>query len=167
MAGVHPKAVQVVMRHCTITLTMDVYGHLFPDQQADAVGKLQDMLTSLDGQKPDSLRATGTDDSAEKARFGLDEARQTQRVAQRAGHEPTLPMISPCDLREEEKVTPAWATARRNVLPVEDLERDVPRGANDRDSSRGGDRTRTSLTGHRILNPVRLPFRHPAGTVSN
>ena len=28
------------MRHSTITLTMDTYGHLFPGQEAEAVGKL-------------------------------------------------------------------------------------------------------------------------------
>ncbi|MDA1055668.1 MAG: site-specific integrase, partial [Planctomycetota bacterium] len=39
--GIHPKAVQVVMRHSTITLTMDVYGHLFPGQEADAVTSLR------------------------------------------------------------------------------------------------------------------------------
>lgn len=44
MAGVHPKVVQEVMRHSTITLTMDTYGHLFPGQVAEAVGKLPDML---------------------------------------------------------------------------------------------------------------------------
>lgn len=32
-------------------------------------------------------------------------------------------------------------------------------------SSRSGTRTRTSLTGQRILNPLRLPFRHPASRV--
>ncbi len=37
MASVPPKVVQTVMRHATITLTMDTYGHLFPDQEASAV----------------------------------------------------------------------------------------------------------------------------------
>ncbi|MBI3862791.1 MAG: site-specific integrase, partial [Planctomycetia bacterium] len=27
MAGAHPKAVQAIMRHSTIVLTMDTYGH--------------------------------------------------------------------------------------------------------------------------------------------
>ena len=30
MTGAHPKVVQQVMRHKSITLTMDTYGHLFP-----------------------------------------------------------------------------------------------------------------------------------------
>jgi integrase len=44
LAGCHPKVVQTVMRHSTITLTMDAYGHLFPGQVAEAIGKLPDMM---------------------------------------------------------------------------------------------------------------------------
>jgi len=44
MTGAHPKVVQTVMRHSTITLTMDTYGHLFPGQEADAINRLPDML---------------------------------------------------------------------------------------------------------------------------
>jgi hypothetical protein len=59
MSGEHPKAVQEVMRHSTITLTMDTYGHLFPGQVAGAVARLPDVL----GGGPKALRATGTDDT--------------------------------------------------------------------------------------------------------
>ena len=44
LAGCHPKVVQTVMRHSTITLTMDAYGHLFPGQVTDAIKKLPDMM---------------------------------------------------------------------------------------------------------------------------
>ena len=44
LAGCHPKTIQTVMRHSNITLTMDLYGHLFPGQVADAIRKLPDML---------------------------------------------------------------------------------------------------------------------------
>ena len=44
LAGCHPKVVQAVMRHSTITLTMDAYGHLFPGQVTDAIKKLPDMM---------------------------------------------------------------------------------------------------------------------------
>lgn len=57
MTGAHPKAVQSVMRHSTITPTMDTYGHLFPGQEADTVAKLPDMLPLLD----EAAKATGTD----------------------------------------------------------------------------------------------------------
>ena len=60
LAGVHPKVVQTVMRHSTITLTMDVYGHLFPGQDAQAVASLPDIM-GWDSGTPDALAATGTD----------------------------------------------------------------------------------------------------------
>ena len=62
MTGAHPKAVQAVMRHSTITLTMDTYGHLFPGQEADTVARLPRMLAAA----PEALRATGTDDATAK-----------------------------------------------------------------------------------------------------
>ena len=37
--------VQVVMRHSTITLTIDTYGHLFPGQEADAVARFPAMMS--------------------------------------------------------------------------------------------------------------------------
>lgn len=57
MVGEHPKVIQTVMRHGSITLTMDTYGHLFPGQEANAVGRMQSMLAG----PPEALRATGTD----------------------------------------------------------------------------------------------------------
>ena len=44
LAGGHPKTIQTVMRHSTIQLTMDTYGHLIPGQAADAVGLLPVMV---------------------------------------------------------------------------------------------------------------------------
>ena len=44
LAGCHPKVVQTVMRHSSITLTMDAYGHLFPGQVSEAVKKLPEMM---------------------------------------------------------------------------------------------------------------------------
>ena len=58
MTGAHPKVVQQVMRHSSITLTMDTYGHLFPGQEADAVARMRDMLSP---EPPAALAATGTD----------------------------------------------------------------------------------------------------------
>ncbi|MCY2994796.1 MAG: hypothetical protein NTY19_44090 [Planctomycetota bacterium] len=55
------------MRHWTITLTMDTYGHLFPDQRADAVLKLQDMLASGDSDLTQVRKATGTYGTAPEA----------------------------------------------------------------------------------------------------
>ena len=60
MGGAHPKAVQAVMRHSTITLTMDTYGHLFPGQEAETVARLPEMLAK----EPEARGATGTEDAA-------------------------------------------------------------------------------------------------------
>jgi integrase len=56
LSGAHPKAVQAVMRHSTITLTMDTYGHLFPGQEAETVARLPQIL----GNSIPALRPTGT-----------------------------------------------------------------------------------------------------------
>jgi integrase len=40
LAGVPPKAIQSVMRHSTIRLTLDTYGHLFPQQSTSAIEEL-------------------------------------------------------------------------------------------------------------------------------
>ncbi|QDV66216.1 Phage integrase family protein [Crateriforma conspicua] len=44
MRGAHVKTVQTIMRHKTITLTMDTYGHLFPGSEPEAVGRLDHWL---------------------------------------------------------------------------------------------------------------------------
>jgi len=40
IGGASPKAVQTLMRHSTITLTLDTYDHLLPDEAAETVGRL-------------------------------------------------------------------------------------------------------------------------------
>ena len=64
LRGVHPKAVQSVMRHSSIKLTFDTYGHLFPGQEADAVSKIGGMLR---GEAPQEMKATGTDGGGDLA----------------------------------------------------------------------------------------------------
>ncbi len=64
-AGVHPKVVQTVMRHSSITLTMNTYGHLFPGQDAEAVASLPDIMGGNDA--PAARRATGTDGRGQTA----------------------------------------------------------------------------------------------------
>jgi hypothetical protein len=87
MAGEHPKVVQTVMRHSSIVLTMDTYGHLFPGQEADAVGRLRDMLAH----PPNKLRATGTDD------VPIDAPEPAQRQAQQLAHEMIPSRATACD----------------------------------------------------------------------
>lgn len=40
VGGASPKAIQTLMRHSQITLTMDTYGHLLPGEEAETVGRM-------------------------------------------------------------------------------------------------------------------------------
>lgn len=42
--NVHPKVVQEMLGHSTITLTLDTYSHMLPDMQDGAVSKMNDLL---------------------------------------------------------------------------------------------------------------------------
>lgn len=44
IAGVHAKTIQTVMRHGSITLTFDTYGHLMKGAEAEAVRALADVM---------------------------------------------------------------------------------------------------------------------------
>jgi integrase len=43
--GIHPKVVQEMLGHTHISMTMDIYSHVLPSIQQDAVSKLNDLLT--------------------------------------------------------------------------------------------------------------------------
>ena len=58
-AGVHPKVIQRIMRHSTITLTMDRYTHAFKSDEINALDKLPDL--SYSGGR--AAIATGTHDA--------------------------------------------------------------------------------------------------------
>jgi integrase len=42
--GVHPKAIQELLRHSSIQLTMDTYGHLFDEMQRETADKMDAIL---------------------------------------------------------------------------------------------------------------------------
>ncbi len=44
VAGVHPKVVQERLGHSSIAMTMDVYSHVRPSMQQEAVEKIDDMF---------------------------------------------------------------------------------------------------------------------------
>lgn len=46
-AGAHPKAIQSRMGHASISVTLDRYGHLFPEQDEALAGALDDLRHSL------------------------------------------------------------------------------------------------------------------------
>ena len=44
--GVHPKVVADMLGHSKVGLTLDVYSHVLPSLQAEAVGKIEALLAS-------------------------------------------------------------------------------------------------------------------------
>ncbi|MBL7107535.1 MAG: tyrosine-type recombinase/integrase [Phycisphaerae bacterium] len=58
-AGVHPKLIQLIMRHSDINLTMNRYTHVFSGQESEAIAKLPDL--SLPSSEQQKAMATGTD----------------------------------------------------------------------------------------------------------
>jgi integrase len=42
--GVHPKIVQEMLGHSSITITLDLYSHVLPDMQEKAVKAMDDIL---------------------------------------------------------------------------------------------------------------------------
>ncbi len=45
---VHPKIVQEVLGHSNISITLDIYSHMFPSEHQEAMGKMDDLF------KPDN-----------------------------------------------------------------------------------------------------------------
>ena len=42
--GVHPRVVQEMLGHSSITLTLQTYSHVLPDMQDDAAAKMHALL---------------------------------------------------------------------------------------------------------------------------
>lgn len=106
IAGEHPKTIQTILRHSSITLTMDTYGHLLPGQDALAVARLPGLLDDA----PQALRATGTLD----AMPAPETSRSAQRQAQRAGRGSVRGRSTACDGDAES----CGAGRQHNLLPA-------------------------------------------------
>jgi len=149
MTGAHPKAVQAVMRHSVITLTMDTYGHLFPGQEAETVARLPNMLTN----PADAMHATGTADArphyrSEKwAHFGAQLNGKTRpRVATHSEKAGVTESDVPTDEPEPQVYTMTADSKSQQPAATADM------------NGRDGTRTHTPSYGHGILNPERLPI---------
>ncbi len=59
ISGASPKAIQSLMRHAKITMTLDTYGHLLPDEAAETVSRMPNI-------EPVRLSLTGTDDTPQR-----------------------------------------------------------------------------------------------------
>jgi integrase len=53
--GVHPKAIQELLRHSSIQLTMDTYGHLFNEAQKETANKMDEALSARNDPKEASI----------------------------------------------------------------------------------------------------------------
>ncbi len=120
MTGAHPKVVQTVVRHQSITLTMDTYGHLFPGQTAEAIARVGQFFA-----EPESAaQATGTDGN-------------TSDQVQRTGRDSERNEASQCDSSKSK----LGFVDNLNLLQVEDLCDTVRHGAVSIVSSGAGIRT--------------------------
>jgi integrase len=45
LQGVHPKVVSEMLGHASISITLDLYSHVWPTMQKDAVRRLDDLLS--------------------------------------------------------------------------------------------------------------------------
>ena len=132
------------MRHSTITLTMDTYGHLLPDQHAKAVGGMASMMST---NAP--LAATGTAGATAVATaVGM-------RKSPRDG-------ANGCDAVRNEG-DKAETDEERKPLRIADVYDSVRDDA----ISRGRTRTGTGITPQGILSPQCLPFHHAAQHLQN
>jgi integrase len=59
IAGTNPKVIQSVMRHSTIVLTLDCYGHLLPGAESTAAMHLGELLTNLRAVAPEVCQQPG------------------------------------------------------------------------------------------------------------
>ena len=121
------------MRHSSIVLTMDTYGHLFPGQEAENVARFSDLLGN---DQPNVLRATGTtdtiaDQAAERCDFG---AALCVAGATRCDDD------QPTDASDESC----------NSLPFTELGGIVRPGASENESGTAGIRTQNQ----RIMSPL-------------
>ena len=142
LQGVHPNVIKTVMRHSTITLTMDTYGHLLPDQHADAIGGMVNMLASTKTEA-----ATGT-------------AGMPPPVQRTVGMRKDAPDgASGCDAVRDEGKTIAQGEERK-PLRIADVCESVREDASESEDCRGRESNPHALR-HRILSPAWLPVTPP------
>ena len=155
VTGTHPKLVQQVMRHSSITLTMDTYGHLIPGQEADAVAKMKGMMEGplLPMNEPDPVGEFAN--SPEKA----------QRICQQSGCESRQSSATTCD-SEQESMAHEKSPATQEIACLGD---DVQAGATQFSSSGGGTRTGGGIPRENVHSRFRWGFTgdNPGQTTLN
>ncbi len=125
--GAHPKTVQQVMRHSSITLTMDTYGHLFPGQEEESAKR----LGGLFGSSPRTFE--GRADHRQE----VQKAHGAQRILQRGESETVRNRTSG---RESQAVTPTDHKQDKSRKKAASCDKNRP-DAKPCESSGGGTRT--------------------------
>lgn len=95
IGGASPKAIQTLMRHSTITLTLDTYGHMLPDEASETVGR----MPGFDLDQSNAATGTlGTDSSIDKT------VCSSVRNGRTIEHESTRTNATGCSEHEERSV---------------------------------------------------------------
>ena len=134
-AGVHPKVIQRIMRHSTITLTMDRYTHPFKGDESAAIASLPDLSKPHDAE---AGKATGTADATPDP-----DPACRQLVGEMSQHDLTRPHMS------QRQDTP---DRRNDRSKVSIRSGDTGLAGEKRRKGRGGIRTHDCLR-KRICNP--------------
>ncbi len=106
-SGAHPNVVKSVMRHSSITLTMDTYGHLFPGEQAGATAAFDQLMpatvthqqaTGTAGQAPEEI---GSSTGSNRGAFGREivraDAKTSPPASAHASDEKPLKTAEKCE----------------------------------------------------------------------
>ena len=126
-AAKHGSVSQLVRNAPMPMCVGDTYGHLFPGQEADAVGRMREMLVG----PPKAMRATGTDDAVAPSQS----KRSTRRSAQDAKR---------CVLGAsgyDERAKPVVQKESPKPLQIADSGDNVRDNASEDESRAGGTRT--------------------------
>lgn len=138
MTGAHPKAIQSVMRHSTIVLTMDTYGHLIPGQDATTVAQFPSMLQNANEGGGEKAQEDGSEKPHPK-RHQL--ARETVQSS-----------ATPCDDSEAEYAVEDTCNLLNNNEKCEALQGNAKENKN----MGGGARTPNLLIRSQLLYPIEL-----------
>jgi len=141
MSGAHTKSIQSVMRHSSIVLTMDTYGHLIPGQEAETVARMSHLMKD---DHPQALKATGTSDLKATTSDNLSQKRCGQRCD--LGAIPCVAGATPCDDVDSTDTS----VESCNSLPFAELSGIVRPLAREYESGTAGIRTQNQ----RIMSPL-------------
>ncbi len=147
MSGAPVKAVQSVMRHSSVKLTLDTYGHLFPGQEAATVAMLPTMMAG----ELEEMQATGTDDATPQNGDSPTSA-PTSRPTSRNANKPR-PDASQCNEPHDSTLKVVDRNSLQDGVLCDCLRSNAPKKQNTPGRTRTCDREIRNL----VLYPTELP----------